>query len=76
MASHFLSEEAQEVLQTTLSQIQYHRDEARRLAAAAFAVACTLSGVPEDEREDYFLQEVGGRLVLSNPEGKEDEEDE
>lgn len=60
----FLEEAAQEVVAQTVAQVQYHQAEAQRLGQAAFAVACTLAGIAEEERGNYNLTQVDGKLAL------------
>jgi len=60
----FLEEAGHEVIEQTIAQIQWHQAEAQRLGQAAFAVACTLLGIAEDERENYHLTQVDGKLAL------------
>jgi len=60
----FLDDAAQEVLESTIGQVQWHQAEAQRLGQAAFNVACSLSGIEEAERSSYHLTQVDGKLAL------------
>lgn len=70
---HFMSEAAREVLDNTVSQVQWHQGEAKRLAQAAFNVACTLAGIDEEDREGYSLTLVDGKLALVKEQEETDE---